>query len=283
MNLTRLPGPDGAPHFARDLGDGTARWLAPGPWPKPETVRGAAFPIPADERLAPIEPPDIFCIGLNYRRHAAEMGSDLPEHPVVFMKPGSALNHPGAPIVIPAGEMDGPETDSEAELAVVMGMKNGRPARDVSVDEALDYVLGYTCGNDVSARRWQKRGGGGQWCRGKGFDSFCPLGPVLVTADALDPGNLAITGRLNGEVMQSSHTRDLIFSVAEIVSFLSRDTTLRPGSVILTGTPEGVGVARDPQVFLRDGDVVEVEIEGVGVLANPVISAETRAAAAGDA
>ena len=272
MILTRLLGPEGVPNFAQDLGDGTARWLAPGPWPLPGTVGGPVFEI--GERLAPIDPPDIFCIGLNYRQHAAEMGSDLPEHPVVFMKPGSALNHPGAPIVIPAGQMDGPETDSEAELAVVMGLKDGRPARDVGVDEALDYVLGYTCGNDVSARRWQKQGGGGQWTRGKGFDSFCPLGPVLVTADALpDPQTMRITGRLNGAVMQDSHTSDMIFSVAEIVSFLSRDTTLRPGTVILTGTPQGVGVARDPQVFLSAGDVVEVEVEGIGVLSNPVVQA----------
>lgn len=269
MILTRLPGPDQAPRFAQDLGDQTARWLAPGPWPRPETVEGPAFPI--RERLAPIDPPDIFCVGLNYRRHAAEMGATLPAHPVIFMKPGSALNQPGAPVLIPAGEMDGPETDSEAELAVVMGFKDGRPARDVGVDEALDYVLGYTCGNDVSARGWQKQGGGGQWTRGKGFDTFCPLGPVIVTADALpDPQALSIAGRLNGQTMQDSHTSDMIFSVAQIVSFLSRDTTLRPGSVILTGTPEGVGVARDPQVFLRRGDVVEIEIEGIGVLRNPV-------------
>ena len=234
------------------------------------------------KRLAPIDPPDIFCVGLNYRRHAAEMGSELPANPVIFMKPGSTLNHPGAPIVIPAGEMDGPETDSEAELAVVMGLKDGRPARDVGVDEALDYVLGYTCGNDVSARRWQKQGGGGQWTRGKSFDTFCPLGPVLVTADALGPGEPGDHGAAEREVMQASNTSDLIFSVAEIVSFLSRDTTLRPGSVILTGTPEGVGVARDPQVFLKAGDEVEIEIEGIGVLRNPVTSAETRAAAAGD-
>lgn len=272
MILTRLLGPEGVPRFAQDLGDGTARWLAPGPWPELGTARGPAFEI--GQRLAPIDPPDIFCIGLNYRRHAAEMGSELPEHPVVFMKPGSALNHPGQPIVIPAGQMDGPETDCEAELAVVMGSKDGQPARDVGVDAALEYVLGYTCGNDVSARRWQKEGGGGQWTRGKGFDSFCPLGPVLVTADALpDPQTMRITGRLSGAVMQDSHTSDMIFSVAEIVSFLSRDTTLRPGTVILTGTPQGVGVARDPQVFLKHGDVAEIEIEGIGVLSNPVVQA----------
>ena len=273
MKLVRLTDDDGSPRFAQDRGDGTARWLAPGPWPRPDSVGGEAFSLadPARKRLAPVDPPDFFCIGLNYRRHAAEMGSELPAHPVVFMKPGSALCHPGEAIRIPAGQMDGPETDVEAELAVVMGTLDGRPARDVSVDDALKYVLGYTCGNDVSARRWQKQGGGGQWTRGKGFDTFGPLGPTLVTADELtDPQALRIVGRLNGQTTQDSHTSDMIFSVAEIVSFLSRDTTLRPGSVILTGTPEGVGVARDPQVFLQAGDVVEIDIEKIGVLRNPV-------------
>lgn len=217
--------------------------------------------------LTPVPAINIFCIGLNYRAHAAETGAEIPQHPVVFMKPTTALNHPGQAIPLPAACEHGPEVDYEAELAVVIG----RRARNVTVATALDYVLGYTCANDVSARRWQKQAGGGQWVRGKSFDGFCPLGPVLVTADEIpDPQNLTIRCRLNGEQVQTGHTSDMIFSVAEIIAFLSRDTTLLPGTVICTGTPPGVGFARNPPIFLAPGDRVEVEIEGIGVLENPV-------------
>ncbi|MEP0764463.1 MAG: fumarylacetoacetate hydrolase family protein, partial [Chloroflexota bacterium] len=138
-------------------------------------------------------------------------------------------------------------------------------------EQALNHVLGYTCANDVSARRWQKHSGGGQWVRGKGFDTFCPLGPVLVTADEIpDPQNLALTTTLNGQVMQHGHTSDMIFSVAQLIAFISQDTTLLPGTVILTGTPPGVGVARQPQRFLRPGDQITIEIDRIGQLANPV-------------
>lgn len=220
--------------------------------------------------LSPIEPADIYCIGLNYRAHANETGAKIPSQPVVFMKPSTATHHPHAPILIPKACEHGPEVDYEAELAVVIG----RTAKDVTVEDALDYVLGYCCGNDISARRWQKHGGGGQWVRGKSFDTFAPLGPVLVTADEIpDPQNLAIRSVLNGTEMQSSNTSDMIFSVAELIAFLSRDTTLRPGTVILTGTPEGVGFARSPQVFLKDGDEIQIEIEGIGELSNPVYDA----------
>ena len=147
----------------------------------------------------------------------------------------------------------------------------GKTAKDVPAKRALDYVLGYTCGNDVSARRWQKHGGGGQWIRGKSFDSFCPLGPVLVTADEIpDPQKLEIRCILNNKVMQTGNTGDMIFSVAELIAFLSEDTTLLPGTVIMTGTPPGVGFARDPQLFLKSGDVVEVEIEDIGRLVNTI-------------
>ena len=159
--------------------------------------------------------------------------------------------------------------DYEGELAVVIG----KPARDVSEKEALNYVLGYTVSNDISARRWQIQGGGGQWCRGKGFDTFCPLGPSLLTPDELgDPQKLHIQTRLNGEVMQDSNTSHMIHSVASLIAFLSQDTTLLPGTVILTGTPSGVGSARDPRIFLKDGDIIEVEIEKIGVLRNPVVA-----------
>ena len=157
--------------------------------------------------------------------------------------------------------------DFEAELAVVIGTR----ARNVSTEDALQYVFGYTCANDVSARRWQKHGGGGQWIRGKSFDTFCPMGPLLVTADEItDPQDLAIRSELNGQTMQSSNTHDMIFSVAQLIAFISRDTTLLPGTVILTGTPEGVGFARKPPVYLADGDTIEVIIEGIGTLVNTV-------------
>ncbi|MCB1802605.1 MAG: fumarylacetoacetate hydrolase family protein [Gammaproteobacteria bacterium] len=220
--------------------------------------------------LAPVVPTEIFCIGLNYRAHAAETGAELPTNPVLFMKPRTTVIGPGSPIRLPATCENGPEVDYEAELAVVIDTT----ARNVSAETALDHVLGYTCANDVSARRWQKHGGGGQWIRGKSFDTFCPLGPVLVTADEIaDPQDLTIVSRLNGQIMQSSNTADMIFSVAELIAFISRDTTLLPGTVILTGTPEGVGFTRQPPVFLSNGDLIEIEIEGIGTLGNPVADA----------
>jgi 2-keto-4-pentenoate hydratase/2-oxohepta-3-ene-1,7-dioic acid hydratase in catechol pathway len=220
--------------------------------------------------LAPVQPVNIFCIGLNYRAHAAETGAPLPTQPVVFMKPTTAVIGPGEPIPLPAACRHGPEVDYEAELAVIIGTE----AKDVPADRALDYVLGYTCACDVSARRWQKQGGGGQWIRGKSFDGFCPLGPVLVTADEIpDPQQLGIRCLLNTSEMQQGNTADMIFSVAEIIAFLSCDTTLLPGTLILTGTPPGVGFARQPQVFLAEGDRLQVEIERIGRLANPVVAA----------
>jgi 2-keto-4-pentenoate hydratase/2-oxohepta-3-ene-1,7-dioic acid hydratase in catechol pathway len=186
------------------------------------------------------------------------------------MKPTSAVCGPGDAIRLPRACEHGPEVDYEAELAVVIG----RSARDVPAAGALDHVLGYTCACDVSARRWQKHAGGGQWVRGKSFDSFCPLGPVLVTANQIpDPQALTLSCRINGETMQQGSTADMIFSVAELIAFLSRDTTLLPGTVILTGTPSGVGFTRSPPVFLQPGDRVEVEIDAIGVLENPVTHA----------
>lgn len=217
--------------------------------------------------LAPITPCNIFCIGLNYTDHALETGAKNPEYPIVFMKPTSALNHPGESIPIPACCIHGPEVDFEAELAVIIG-KN---ARNVSEDTALEYVFGYTAANDISARRWQKHGGG-QWIRGKGFDGFCPLGPVLVTADEIpNPQNLHIRSILNNVTMQDSNTKNMLFSVASLISFLSQDTTLLQGSVILTGTPAGVGFSRNPPVFLHPGDTITVEITGIGKLENKII------------
>ena len=217
----------------------------------------------------PVVPTAIFCIGLNYRGHAKETGMDLPKYPVVFMKNPGAVTPHHSDIVIPASCLETPEVDFEAELGVVIGKK----ARNVTEGEALDYVLGYTCANDVSARRWQKHAGGGQWVRGKSFDTFCPLGPVLVTADELtDPQNLAVESVLNGQTMQQSNTRDMIFSVAQLIAFLSESTTLAPGTLILTGTPEGVGFARKTPVYLKPGDHLQTRIQGIGTLENPVIA-----------
>ncbi len=262
------------PRFGIERGDGTADLLPDTPLPELDHPTGEVAEV--TRRLAPVPPSNIFAIGLNYREHAAETGAALPEHPVVFMKPTSAVIATGDAIRLPASQMSGPECDSEAELAVIIG----RTTRNVSEAEALGFVLGYTCANDVSARRWQKRGGGGQWVRGKGFDTFCPLGPVLVTpgdgGDSVpDPQDLAVTGTINGNVMQSSRTSDMIFSVAEIIAFLSRDTTLLPGTVILTGTPPGVGYVRKPPVYLQPGDEVVVEVERIGALRNPVEAAST--------
>ncbi|TVP75239.1 MAG: DUF2437 domain-containing protein [Puniceicoccaceae bacterium] len=216
--------------------------------------------------LAPIEPPTIFAIGLNYRSHAEEMKQPIPEHPVVTMKSVSALHAPGAPIQLPR-YLPSDSVDYECELAIVIGKR----CKNATPETALSYVLGYTAANDVSARDWQKIYSGGQWCKGKTFDTFCPLGPVIVTPEEIgDPDALAIKTLLNSETVQSSSTADMIFSVAELITFLSGSTTLLPGTVILTGTPPGVGTARVPPRYLMPGDKVIIEIEKIGQLVNPV-------------
>jgi len=220
--------------------------------------------------LAPIEPKTIYGIGLNYRKHAEETGAEIPEHPIVFLKSPTTVQDPGGPIVLPR-HLRSDQVDFEAELGVVIGYE----CKNVSRADALNYVLGYTIANDVSARDWQKDWGGSQWCRGKTFDTFCPLGPALVMPAGLtNPNALAIATRVNGVTLQQSNTGDMIFSIAEIIEFLSGSTTLEPGTLILTGTPEGVGAGRKPPVYLKAGDVVEIEIEGIGVLRNPVVEEE---------
>ena len=221
--------------------------------------------------LAPVEPRDIICIGLNYRRHAAEGNNPIPEYPVVFMKNIGTLQNPGDPILLPR-QLPSDAVDYECELAVVIG----RECYNVSKDDALNYVLGYTCANDVSARDWQIKKGGSQWCRGKTFATFCPLGPCLVTTDEIpDPNQLTIKTILNGETMQDWNTNDMIFDVPTLIEFLSGSTKLLPGTVILTGTPHGVGGARKPPVFLKQGDSVTIEICGIGELTNPVLDETT--------
>lgn len=213
-------------------------------------------------------PPAIYCVGLNYRRHAAETGLPEPRFPIFFFKPPTSVIGDGDAIAIPS-ICHPEEVDYEAELAVVIG----RAAKNVGVDEALSHVAGYACSNDVSARRWQGKKGGGQWSRSKVFDTFCPIGPVVPASQIPDPDNLAISCTLNGEVVQESSTKDMIFPVAKLISFMSEGTTLLPGTVILTGTPEGVGFTRKPPVFLKPGDSITVAIEKIGELTNPVVKA----------
>ena len=267
MRLIRFIDSLGQTTYGNDLGNGRAQPLVGDLFGKLEPVGGD---VTVSRLLAPVVPVNIFCIGLNYREHAIEGGQAIPEKPVVFMKPTSTLTDPGAPIRIPAVCDPEGEVDYECELAVVIG----REARNVSESEALSYIFGYTAANDVSARRWQREGGGGQWIRGKSFDTFCPLGPAIVTADELgDPQTLSIKTILNGQTMQNHTTGDMIFSVAKLVSFLSQDTTLLPGTLILTGTPQGVGFARKPPVWLKAGDEVTIEIGRIGRLSNPVQAA----------
>jgi 2-keto-4-pentenoate hydratase/2-oxohepta-3-ene-1,7-dioic acid hydratase in catechol pathway len=249
--------------YAAQEPDGTAREIA-GDIFGQFSVTGRKATVA--KLLAPVVPTNILCIGLNYRRHAAEGKAPIPQHPVLFMKATSALQNPGDPIVLPR-HLRSDEVDYECELAVVIG----RRCKNVSRDRALDYVLGYTCANDVSARDWQGQWGGSQWCRGKTFDTFAPMGPCLVTPEDIpDPNALAIKLLVNGEALQDWNTDDMIFSVPTLIEFLSGSTTLLPGTVILTGTPHGVGFARKPPRWLNAGDSVTVEIEKIGSLTNPV-------------
>jgi 2-keto-4-pentenoate hydratase/2-oxohepta-3-ene-1,7-dioic acid hydratase in catechol pathway len=232
-----------------------------------EGLRETSKTMAIDKLLAPLVPRDILCVGLNYKQHAAESNAEPPAYPVLFLKNSGAIQNPGDPIVLPR-KLRSDEVDYECELAVVIGKR----CHNVSRANALAHVLGYTCANDVSARDWQRRGGGGQWCRGKTFATFCPLGPALVTTDEIpDPNRLAIKTILNGQTLQDWNTSDMIFDVPTIVEFLSASMILNPGTVILTGTPHGVGFARKPPVYLKAGDTVTIEIEKIGRLTNPVV------------
>lgn len=216
--------------------------------------------------LAPVHPAQILCIGLNYLHHADESNLPAPKQPVLFVKGVNALQNPGDAIEIPT-HLASHKVDYECELAVVIG----RACKNVSRDDALDHVAGYTCANDVSARDWQIEFGGGQWSRGKSFDTFAPLGPCFVTPDEIpNPNALGIRTMLNGERVQDWNTDDMIFDVPTLIEFLSGSTTLVPGTVILTGTPHGVGMAANPPRWLRDGDEVTIEVDGIGQLTNPV-------------
>ncbi|MDB5318413.1 MAG: Ureidoglycolate lyase [Phycisphaerales bacterium] len=219
-----------------------------------------------EKLLTPLVPTDILCIGLNYREHAAESGSQIPANPMLFIKASNTLQNPFDPILIPRRSSD---IDYECELAVIIG----KSAKNVSRERALDYVFGYTAANDVSSRDWQREKslGGGQFARGKSFDTFCPLGPAIVTKDEIpNPNALRIKTTLNGQVMQDHTTSDMIFDVPTVIESLSSTMTLRAGTVILTGTPQGVGFARTPPVWMKDGDTCVIEIEKIGRLENPI-------------
>jgi 2-keto-4-pentenoate hydratase/2-oxohepta-3-ene-1,7-dioic acid hydratase in catechol pathway len=230
-------------------------------------AHGNAVSLAGVTLLAPVlDPQKIICVGLNYADHAAETGAKVGDEPVIFNKFSTCLRGPEAPIELPP---ESNEVDYEAELVVVIG----RQARRVLRESAFDYVAGYACGHDVSARDWQKNKPGKQWLLGKSFDSFAPLGPWLATRDEIPiAGELPIELRLNGQVMQSSNTRQLIFGIDYLVSYLSHVCTLLPGDLIYTGTPPGVGMARTPPVFMKAGDVAEVTIPGLGTLRNPVVA-----------
>lgn len=218
-------------------------------------------------RMKRTYPPAIFAIGRNYADHAAEMAYEPLEHPVVFMKNPPCVIGGDEPIVIPPiCDHPEPQVDYEGELAVVIG----ETCRDINEGDALAHVAGYAVANDVSARWWQKHGSGGQYVRGKSFDTFCPISDVTPREAAPDPQHLTLVTKLNGEIVQQAHTKDMVFPVAKLIAELTRGMTLLENTVILTGTPAGVGAAQTPPRFLRDGDVVEVIIEGVGKIRNRI-------------
>ncbi len=214
------------------------------------------------EFLPPVCPPNIIALGLNYKEHAEEGWEEIPLEPVIFLKATTSLTGHLSPIILPKQAPD--EVDYECELVIIIGKK----CKNIEEENAKEYIFGYTCGNDVSARDCQLKKDK-QWARGKSFDTFCPIGPYIETE--IDPTNLNIKTILNGKIMQNSNTSKMIFNPYKIVSYLSKQMTLLPGTIILTGTPSGVGYVRKPPVFLKEGDIVEVEIEGIGILKNFVI------------
>ncbi len=269
MQIIRFKGKDGKVYTGCDYRGKTASLILGNIY---DNFKVTDKRIEVKALLSPVLPGAILCIGLNYRMHAKETGISIPQYPVLFMKNPQAVTGPCSDIEIPVSCLDPLQTDYEAELAVVIG----KPAKNVSSKTAVDFIAGYTCANDVSARRWQKHAGAGQWVKGKSFDTFCPMGPALVTQDEIeDQQSLNLECRLNGKTMQKGSTSDMIFSVVEIITFLSESTTLAPGTVILTGTPSGVGFTRNPPVYLKPGDMLETEIKGIGTLKNNVI-AETK-------
>lgn len=265
MKIVRFQSTGGSPAFGALQPDGSIKVLTGELF---GSLRETDEVVRDVKLLAPVEPTNLIGIGMNYQKHAEEGGKSAPERPMWFMKTTGAVQNPGDPIVIPVTQASH-QVDFEAELAVVIG----KACRNVKRSDALEYVFGYTCANDVSARDWQFKWGAGQFCQGKSFDTFCPLGPVLVTRDEIpNPNNLAIRSILDGEVMQDWTTSDMVFDVATLIEFLSGSRTLPAGTVIITGTPHGVGFARRPPVWLTPGNTIEIEIENIGRLSNPVVA-----------
>jgi len=266
MKIARILLSDGIIHYARPLDErGSSMEILSGdPF---QGVHLTGQKVSEFTLLAPIVPSAILCIGLNYRKHAEEMNARIPAFPILFLKNPAAILDPGAAIRIPR-KLASNQVDFEGELAIVIG----KSCTNATRENALDHVLGYTVANDVSARDWQKDWGGSQWCRGKSFDTFAPLGPWMATPDDItNPNGLHLATRVNGETLQDSNTSDMIFDVPSLIEFLSGDTTLPVGTVILTGTPSGVGVGRTPPRWLKPGDRVEIEVEGIGILSNPIV------------
>ena len=264
MRLIRYQDPAGFTGYAARQTDGTALAIEGDPLSGNYAV--SIRKVTVAKLLAPVIPVNILGIGLNYRKHAEEGGKGVPERPMLFIKSTNTLQHPGDPIEIPKA-LPCSDVDYECELAVVIG----KAARDVKRADALSHVFGCTIANDVSARDWQFKWGGGQFCQGKSFDTFCPMGPEIVTLDELgDPNALRLRTEVNGELRQDWSTSDMVFDIPTLIEFLSAGKTLLPGTVILTGTPHGVGYARKPPSFLRAGDTVRLEIEKIGELVNPV-------------
>jgi len=263
MKIIRYLDPSGKILYAAEQSPASYFRLEGDPFSK---IRLTSEPVSIGKILAPVVPVMIWCIGQNYRRHADEVGMSSGDYPVVFAKGPNTTQDPGASIAIPtrAGTA---ELDYEGELVVIIG----KSCKDVTREQALDYVAGYTCGNDVSARDWQLKKGGSQWCRGKSFDTFAPMGPCLVTPDSIpNPSGLRIQTTVNGRVMQDGNTRDMVRDVPALIEFLSQSTTLLPGTAIFTGTPHGVGMAQNPPLWLKDGDEVSITIEKIGTLTNTV-------------
>ena len=263
MKILRYVDDSGKIQYAAEQADGTRLRIEGDPFGENRVTQESAQ---ISKVLAPVTPVMIWCIGQNYRRHADEVGMSSGDYPVVFAKGVNSVQGPGAPIAIPA-RAGTTEMDYEGELVVVIG----RACKDVSREHALEYVAGYTCGNDVSARDWQLKKGGSQWCRGKSFDTFAPIGPCLVTPEMIaDPNGLRLRTTVNGRVLQDGMTSDMVRDVRTLIEFLSQSTTLLPGTAIFTGTPHGVGMAQNPPLWLKDGDEVSVEIEKIGTLTNTV-------------
>lgn len=260
MRITRVTSPSGTPVLATEMSGTLHRVRLNSGRP---SVHEALGEVTDQRKLAPVAPSKVIGVGLNYAAHAEESGTDIPPEPITFAMYPSAICGNGDRIVVPEGVDD---LDYEAELGVVIG----RRVRDVSVDSALDAVLGYTCVNDVSARSIQLTGG--QWTRGKSFDTFCPVGPHIVTLDEIPhPHDLAIRCVVDGETRQDDRTSNMVFPVAELIAFISRSTTLKPGDLICTGTPSGVAYGSASPRWLEPGSTVTIEIEGVGLLSNQVV------------